>query len=84
MTHHFPHRHLLSVVTLGAVGDQGIGNDALQSGAFLVALAFFQEAVQVVLEQTVICQNRVDVYVVVFAGVEISGVGGCDEQNNCN
>lgn len=83
-TYHLPHGGFLLIVAFYAVGDQRVGDDALQSVAFIVALALVQEAVQVVSEETIVGQYGIDVDVVVLGGVVLRGEDGGEEQRNCD
>lgn len=61
----------LDFAALSAIGQKGIREDTSQSFSFIIAWTSFQKALDVVVEESWVGQNGVDVDAVVFGGVGV-------------
>lgn len=74
-TNHFLDRWALFRGAPNTFVKQSVRDDILQNSAFLSALALVQKTVQVVIEESIIGKDSIDVDVIIFAGVIFNSKG---------
>uniref|UniRef100_A0A182IJ37 Uncharacterized protein n=1 Tax=Anopheles atroparvus TaxID=41427 RepID=A0A182IJ37_ANOAO len=70
---------LLLLAALGAIGQQGVGQDALQLVTVRGAAALVHQALEVVVEQAVRLQDLVQIDTIVLGGVLLLGGNGSNQ-----